>query len=210
MKAMILAAGRGTRMRELTASVPKPLLKINGISLLDRTINRLVEAGIKEIVINHAYLGQKIEEETGDGSRFGVQIKYSAEPEGLETGGGIFNAFPLLSDPFLVVNGDVYSDYQFSNLLSEKSNLSADAHLVLVDNPDFHPEGDFDFNGEKLTFSGIGIYRKQLFINCKQGKFPLAPLLYSAIDRNRITFEHYKGIWSDVGTPERLQKLSSY
>ena len=210
---MILAAGRGERMRPLTDKLPKPLLKVGGVSLIERLIHALVSAGLGDILVNHAHLGQHILETLGDGRRYGANIVYSHESEGgLETGGGIFRALDLLSDPFLVVNGDILTDYPFDRLSAVMSGL---AHIVLVDNPPHHPQGDFHLTGDhvttqgpnKLTFSGIGVYRKALFQNCRPGKFPLAPVLRVAMDAGEITGEHYAGRWWDIGTPERLAQL---
>ena len=210
---MILAAGRGERMRPLTDKLPKPLLKVGGVSLIERLIQALVSAGLGDILVNHAHLGQQILETLGDGRRYGANIVYSHESEGgLETGGGIFRALDLLSDPFLVVNGDILTDYPFDGLSAVIPGL---AHIVLVDNPPHHPQGDFHLTGDhvatqgpnKLTFSGIGVYRKALFRDCSPGKFPLAPVLRTAIAAGEVTGEHYGGRWWDIGTPERLAQL---
>jgi MurNAc alpha-1-phosphate uridylyltransferase len=215
MKAMILAAGRGERLRPITDSIPKPLVQVKGKSLIQYHVESLVSAGFTELVINHAWFGEKIEQALGDGSRFGAEIKYSAEGEALETGGGIFNALPLLgSDPFLVVNGDVFTDYPFAALTNQPSKL---AHLVLVRNPPQHPNGDFALQRDQVmregenryTFSGIGIYSPVFFKDCQAGKFSLAPLLFKAIDRGEMTGEAYMGIWEDVGTVERLRRLNA-
>ncbi len=213
-RAMILSAGRGERMRPLTDRTPKPLLPAGGQPLILYHVDALARAGIRELVINHAHLGEQIEEFLGDGSRWGVAIRYSPEPEGaLETGGGIFNALPLLgAGPFLVVNGDVWTDLDFSAMACPSDCL---AHLVLVDNPLHHPRGDFALSaghvvneGEpRFTFSGIGVYRPELFDGCQKGVFPLAPLLRAAIERGVISGERYAGRWMDVGTPERLREL---
>ena len=213
---MILAAGRGERMRPLTDHMPKPLLEVGGKSLLEWHAERLARAGIQRFVINHAHLGEQIERALGDGSRWGVTIDYSPEGQGqaLETGGGIFNAVPLLgSEPFIVVNGDIWTDMAFDELTLQHDML---AHLVLVDNPSHHPEGDFCLVNERvkidgqprLTFSGIGVYAPALFETCQPGAFPLAPLLRSAMQGERVSGEHYQGKWADIGTPERLQQLS--
>ena len=212
MKAMILAAGRGERMRPLTDNVPKPLLPVGGRPLIAHLIDSLARAGFSELVINHSYLGSEIERALGDGGAHGVSIRYSAEPEGaLETGGGVFRALPLLGEEFLVVNGDIWTDYPFERLVQPPSGL---AHLVLVDNPAHHPRGDFalsgsaiDLAGEQLTFAGIGSYRAGLFAGCTPGRFPLAPLLRRAIADHRVTGERYRGRWMDVGTPERFHAL---
>lgn len=213
MKAMILAAGRGERMRPLTDETPKPLLKAGGRRLIEYHLECLAQAGFREIVINHAHLGEQIEEVLGDGSCYGVRISYSAEGRALETGGGIFKALALLGDgPFLVINGDVWCDYPYARLRERQVEL---AHLVLVDNPPQHPHGDFvldrgevhDGDGERLTFSGIGIYHPRLFAGCEPGAFPLAPLLRRAMAEGAVSGEHYQGRWFDIGTPQRLQEL---
>ncbi|MCW8906333.1 MAG: nucleotidyltransferase family protein [Sedimenticola sp.] len=213
--AMILAAGRGERMRPLTDQTPKPLLKVAGKPLIVYHLESLVEAGIRRFVINHAHLGEQIVDYLGDGSRWRVEIRYSAEPEGaLETGGGIFNALPLLGpEPFWVVNGDIWTDYRFRLPVLPAGSL---AHLVLVNNPPHHPDGDFllrpggrvdDADGERLTYSGIGIYHPALFDGCSGGAFPLAPLLRDAMQRGEVSGEHHAGRWFDIGTPQRLAEL---
>ena len=214
MKAMILAAGRGERLRPLTDVTPKPLLRAGGKALIEYIIESLAAAGFRELVINRAHLGDKLEAYLGDGRRHGVQIAWSREPEGaLETGGGIHQALPLLdSDYFLVVNADIWTDYPFARLHRPLSGL---AHLVLVDNPAQHRQGDFVLNGDKvsaegsprLTFSGIGVYHRDLFRDCAPGRFPLAPLLRTAMHAGNIYGEHYEGVWSDIGTAERLTEL---
>lgn len=214
MTAMILAAGRGERMRPLTDRTPKPLLRAGDKTLIEHLIGQLHRGGHDDIVINHAHLGEQIEVQLGDGARYGVRIRYSAEREGgLETAGGIFKALPLLkSDPFIVVNGDIWTDFPFSELPRQLDGL---AYLVLVDNPTHHPQGDFALNGacavaegaSKLTFSGIGVYRHALFKDCVAGKFPLAPLLRKAMAQGLVAGRHYRGVWTDIGTPERLQQL---
>lgn len=211
---MILAAGRGERMRPLTDHTPKPLLQAGERRLIEYHLDALARAGFVDVVINHAHLGAQIEQALGDGSRYGVRIRYSPEGEkALETGGGIFRALPLLGDgPFLVVNGDVWTDYPFAQIPREPAGL---AHLVLVDNPPQHPQGDFALVGslmrndgpERLTFSGIGVYRPELFANCVPGAFPLAPLLRRAAEAGQVGGEHYRGRWMDIGTPERLAQL---
>ncbi|MBI3775758.1 MAG: nucleotidyltransferase family protein [Gammaproteobacteria bacterium] len=214
MKAMILAAGRGERMRPLTDHTPKPLLKVADKALIEYHIEGLVRAGFADIIINHAWLGEQFEQVLGDGTRYGAHLLYS--PEGataLETGGGIFKALPLLgTDPFVVVNGDVWTDYPFERL---PRTMTALAHLVLVPNPPQHPYGDFFFadgvlheaGTAKYTFSGIGMYRAELFIGSKPGAFPLAPLLRTAIAQGRASGELYTGGWFDIGTPERMEQL---
>ncbi len=214
MKAMILAAGRGERLRPFTDHTPKPLLPLAGKPLIVWHIEALVAAGIRDIVINHAWLGGQIEAALGDGGAFGARIVYSPEgDEALETGGGIHHALPLLGDaPFLVVNGDVCTDYDFSRLPARPGGL---AHLLLVANPAHHPAGDFFLAGgrvmgegapagaTRLTFSGIGLYSPRLFDGCESGRFPLAPLLRRAMAQGRVSGECYGGCWVDVGTPER-------
>jgi MurNAc alpha-1-phosphate uridylyltransferase len=214
MKAMILAAGRGERMRPLTDHIPKPLLKVGGKSLIVWHLERLAKAGFKEVVINHAHLGEQIEQALGDGSVWGLNVQYSPETSALETAGGIANALPLLGDaPFLVVNGDVFTEIDFGALQLVSPNL---AHLVMVDNPPQHPDGDFvvdsgkvtNQGNHKLTFSGIGIYHPALFVDVERGQAAkLAPLLRSAMIKGLVTGEHYQGVWHDIGTPERLSFL---
>jgi MurNAc alpha-1-phosphate uridylyltransferase len=213
--AMILAAGRGERMRPLTDTTPKPLLQVAGMPLIQYHVEALANAGVQHLVVNHAHLGEQIVAFLGSGERWGVSITYSPEPPGaLETGGGIFQALPLLGgDPFWVVNGDVWTDYTFS-----AHSLAAEtlAHLVMVDNPMQHPAGDFVLNssgrlsdneGDRRTYSGIGLYRPELFTGCSAGVFPLAPLLRKAMTQGLITGEYFAGRWLDVGTPQRLAAL---
>ncbi|HEB78761.1 MAG TPA: nucleotidyltransferase family protein [Methylothermaceae bacterium] len=211
MKAMILAAGRGDRMRPLTDSVPKPLLEVAGKPLIVHVIERLAQAGFSELVVNLGYRGRQISAELGDGSAWGVRIEYSQEPEAaLETGGGMFRALPRLTDPFLAVNADVATDFPFATL---PAAMEALAHLVVVPNPPHHPMGDFALLGGKIlpegepryTFGGIGVYRHALFSECTPGRFPLAPLLRRAAGRGQVTGELYRGTWMDIGTPERLE-----
>jgi len=218
MKVMLLAAGRGERMRPLTDAAPKPLLVVGGKRLIEYHLERLAAAGFREVVINTAWLGDMIEAVLGDGARLGLAITYSHErPEALETGGGIFNALPLLgSAPFLLVNGDVWSDVDFGALRREPPAGSL-AHLVLVPNPPQHPRGDFvldrglvmEGEGTRYTYSGIGIYRPELFAGCAPGKFPLLPLLRRAIAAQRLSGEVHTGRWYDIGTVERLQLLDA-
>lgn len=223
MKAMILAAGRGERMRPLTVHTPKPLLKVGGKPLIVWHIERLAAAGFRDIVINHAHLGAQIEQALGNGAQWNVSIQYSPETVALETAGGIANALPLLGDvPFCVVNGDVFTDYDFAQLsVKSQAILSghALAHLVLVDNPPQHPNGDFAIaNGllqqageAMLTFSGIGIYQPTLFADIVRGHAAkLAPLIRQAIAQDKATAEHYTGIWHDIGTPQRLTELDTW
>jgi MurNAc alpha-1-phosphate uridylyltransferase len=216
MKAMIMAAGRGERLRPLTDDIPKPLLNVGGKALIEHTLTHLRDAGFQDIVINHAHLGQKIVDFLGDGSRYGVTIQYSAEPEGaLETGGGIRQAIDLLDhEPFLVINGDIWTDFPLQTLPTRLSGL---AHLVLVDNPPHHSNGDFYLRdakvnldtGKKLTFSGIGVYSPALFNHLECGKYPLAPILRDAIVNNFVSGEYFEGKWIDVGTLERLNALEA-
>ncbi len=216
MKCMILAAGLGTRMRPLTDSTPKPLLKIGGIPLILWHIERLAHDGFKEIVINIAHLGYQIPEVLGDGSEWGVKITYSDEQnEGsLESAGGIVKALPLLGDePFLVVNGDIWSDYDFQD--DRKLPEAILAHLILVPNPEHNPEGDFALDGQRVvdakqyTFSGIGYYSPKLFECVPYGKSALAPLLRAAMKEGKVTGELYEGEWLDIGTPQRLELLNA-
>jgi MurNAc alpha-1-phosphate uridylyltransferase len=219
MRAMILAAGRGERMRPLTDHTPKPLLQAGGKPLIVWHIERLVRAGIIDLVINHAHLGTQIEQALEDGSRFGAHIRYSSEGTALETAGGIAFALHLLGDqPFAVVNGDVYCDYDFVQLPLLAAKLQQNqnsAHLVLVDNPVHHPNGDFGLDAlrvtetaPKLTFSGIGLYRREMFAHIPRGtKAPLAPLLREQIALGKVSGEHHRGVWIDVGTPQRLEEL---
>lgn len=211
-KAMILAAGRGTRLRPLTDEIPKPLIPVAGKPLIVYHIEALAAAGVKDIVINVSYQAKKIQAALGSGSMFSVNIHYSLEPEegGLETGGGIFNALPLLGEnPFIVVNGDIYTDYPFSQLFKPLHGL---IHLVLVNNPPHHLKGDFGIEEQTVvsesdmnfTFSGIGLYHPKLFVDCQPGIFRLAPLLKKAISQQMVSGEHYLGHWIDVGTLERL------
>lgn len=223
---MILAAGRGERMRPLTDHTPKPLLAVGGKPLIVWHVERLRAAGFAHIVINHAHLGQQIEHALGNGAGFGVSIEYSREVSALETAGGIATALPLIgADVFPVVNGDIYCEYDFARLAEPLARLAAghdQAHLVLVDNPPHHPNGDFVLDGgrvtnadapltphpARLTFSGIGVYHRALFARTPVGeKAPLAPLLRLAIDAGRVSGERFGGRWVDVGTPARLAAL---
>jgi MurNAc alpha-1-phosphate uridylyltransferase len=217
MKAMILAAGKGERMRPLTLTTPKPLVLAGGVPLIEYHLRALAACGFTEIVINHAWLGQQIEDYLGDGSRYGVSIQYSPEGEPLETGGGIFRALPLLGDnAFLVVNGDIWTDYDFSVLHQPITGL---AHLVLADNPAHHPTGDFSLVDGKvhdgqpdtpnLTYSGIAVLHPHLFEGCAAGAFKLAPLLRTAMAQGQVTGEHLNGHWVDVGTHERLAEVET-
>ncbi len=216
MKAMILAAGRGERMRPLTDTTPKPLLRVGGHCLIEYHLRALGNAGVREVVVNLGHLGEQIEALLGDGGRYGLAIRYSREGERvLDTGGGIRHALPWLGpEPFLVVNGDIFSDYPFERLPAQPAGL---AHLVLVANPPHHPRGDFALVGGKvhseggscLTFSGIGVYRPEFFADCVGGAFPLAPLLRRAMAAGQVSGERYAGVWCDVGTPQRLQELAA-
>ena len=213
---MILAAGRGERMRPLTDKTPKPLLPVAGKPLIVWHIERLAAAGVRDLVVNHAHLGQQIEDALGDGADWGVTIRYSAEGEGraLNTGGGILNALPLLGDgPFLVINGDVWCDVDLESLAMPAEAL---AFLVMVDNPAHHPAGDFHLAGgslsetgePRLTYSGIGVYSPGLFAGCNPGAFPLGPLLRQTMrSTDRVMGMHHRGQWSDAGTPQRLAEL---
>ena len=218
---MILAAGRGERMRPLTDLTPKVLLEVGGKPLVQWHVEKLRSAGCERIVINHAWLGEQIEQALGDGSRFGLRIDYSREAQALETAGGIVNALPLIgTDPFLVVNGDIFTEFDFAQLMPRLAALADGnllAHLVLVDNPPHHPSGDFALMNQtvspdgatRLTFSGIGIYRPDLFSAVGVGeRAQLAPLLRAAMGRAAVSGERYHGLWFDVGTPERLAELN--
>jgi len=220
MKVMILAAGRGERMRPLTDRAPKALLEAGGRPLIARLIERLARAGFTDLVVNVSHLGDRIESQLGDGATLGVRLVYSREDTPLETGGGIAYALPLLGEaPFAVVNSDVYSDFDFARLKLAAAALAGgalDAHLVLVDNPAHHPAGDFCLRDGKvtadgarrLTFSGIGIYAPVLFSSVARGaKRQLVALLELAMARGRVSGEHHRGTWLDVGTPQRLAEL---
>jgi N-acetyl-alpha-D-muramate 1-phosphate uridylyltransferase len=216
MKAMILAAGRGERMRPLTDTLPKPLLEVHGKPLIVWHLEKLAKSGFKDIVINIAHLGFKIPETLGDGSKYGVNITYSDEQnEGaLESAGGIVKALPLLGDePFLVVNGDVFCDYNFNADFDIGDKL---AHLILVPNPEHNPNGDFGLKDAlvlnndktKYTFSGIGYYSPKLFSELAYGKSALTPLLREKIKNEKINGELYKNMWHDIGTPQRLENIN--
>ena len=231
MKAMILAAGEGRRMRPLTEHLPKPLLPVGGVPLIERHIVNLAAAGITEIVVNMSYLADKVSTFLGSGDQWGVEVVTSYEEAPLETAGGIVQALPLLGDkPFLVVNGDVYTDYPLDRL-RDYPVASCGAHLVWVDNPPHHPEGDFMLSDGRViaevgasgdlqptalpdaaaavTFSGIGCYSPAFFAGCQPGKQPLKPLMVSAMQADLLSGEHYPGEWQDVGTPERLAILDN-
>jgi N-acetyl-alpha-D-muramate 1-phosphate uridylyltransferase len=213
-RAMVLAAGRGERMRPLTDHTPKPLLPVRGQPLIVWHLERLARIGVREVIINVAWLGERLRAALGDGSAWGLAIHYSDEgAEALETGGGIFRALPWLgSEPFLVVNGDVYTDFDFAALHIDRE---AWAQLLLVPNPAHRPGGDFaleqgrvlEQGSPRWTYAGIGLYRPQLFYDCQPGRFPLLPLLQRAIVAGRLHGQLYLGQWSDVGTPERLAAL---
>jgi MurNAc alpha-1-phosphate uridylyltransferase len=213
---MILAAGRGERLRPITDTIPKPLLPVRGQPLIERHVTNLARAGIERIVINLAWLGSQIREYLGDGARYGVAIVYSEEqPRALETAGGIFRALPHLDPgPFAVVNGDIYTNFPFETL---RLASDRDAHLVLVPNPPQHPRGDFGLEqglalcaaASQYTFSGIAIYRSAFFAGCADGVFPLKPLLLRSMAEKRCSAELYTGVWEDVGTAERLSALNA-
>jgi MurNAc alpha-1-phosphate uridylyltransferase len=213
---MVLAAGRGERLRPLTDDRPKPLLEVRGQPLIAWHLHALARAGVREAVINLSWHGAQLRAALGGGERYGLRICYSEEPDGaLEVGGGIFHALPLLgTEPFLVVNGDTYTDLDFARLSIPPRSL---AHLVLVPNPDHHPQGDFTLRsgavgtmGEpRLTYSGIGVFRPELFAGCSPGRFPLLPLLRAAIAAERLSGERFDGAWTDVGTAARLASLNA-
>jgi len=219
MKAMILAAGRGQRMRPLTDKTPKPLLTVNGTPLIEYHLQKLAQQGIREVVINHAWLGEQIENTLGDGSRWGLTIHYSPEPEGgLETAGGIINALPMLGEqPFWVINGDIWTDIDFARLPKKLENEQL-AHLIMVENPEHNTAGDFAVVAGRLapkskqkrayTYSGIGLYRPQWFVEKKVEKRALRPLFEAAIAEQKIAASVVSDChWTDVGTPQRLERL---
>ncbi|MEO0435762.1 MAG: N-acetylmuramate alpha-1-phosphate uridylyltransferase MurU [Pseudomonadota bacterium] len=220
MRAMILAAGKGERMRPLTLHRPKPLLEVADKPLLVYHLERLRDAGIRELVVNVSWLGEQIVEHIGSGERWGLAIQYSREEEPLETAGGIVRALPLLGDaPFIVINADVWTDFDCStwvSSLSEKSSwVTRDAHLLLVPNPEHHPQGDFSLvdrsvhrRGENpVTFAGIAAYHPRFFAECAGGVQALLPLFLNSIDKRTLAGELYCGVWQDVGTPARLDEL---
>ena len=214
---MLLAAGRGERLRPITDSLPKPLVEIAGKPLIVYHLEALARAEVRDVVINLSWLGEKIRGALGDGSRHGVRITYSEEgPVPLETGGGIHRALPLLGPgPFLVVNSDVWTDVDFSRVLTLEEDAAA--RLLLAPNPPQHPRGDFGLDGDyvvereagRFTYTGIGIYRPDLFAGCTPGKFPLLPLLQRAIAARRLRGEVYRGEWLDIGSPDRLTWLDA-
>lgn len=215
MRAMILAAGRGERMRPLTDLAPKPLLEAGGKPLIQYHVENLASAGVREIVINLAWKGAMIREVLGNGARFGVQIHYSDEGDtALETGGGIFKALPVLGvDPFIVVSGDIWMDYRLADCAEHLAAVDV-AHFVLVPNPDFHARGDFGLSegrvtegGPRHTYANAGVFRAEFFANCRPGRFPLAPLMYEWIRRGCVSGELFRGRWRNVGTPDQLARL---
>jgi MurNAc alpha-1-phosphate uridylyltransferase len=216
MKAMVLAAGRGERMRPLTDATPKPLLEVGGQPLIAYHLRALSRAGVRDIVINLSWLGSQIRERLGSGAGYGLSIEYSEEgPVPLETGGGIFRALPLLgAAPFLVVNADVWTDFDFRGF---QLDAAADARLLLARNPPHHPQGDFGLDGdhvverasERFTYCGIGLYSPELFAGCSAGRFALLPLLKRAIAARRLRGQVHQGEWLDIGSPERLAELDA-
>lgn len=215
MRAMVLAAGRGERLRPLTDTVPKSLVEVRGESLLERHLQSLQNAGIKNVVINLGWLGDKIVERVGSGARYGLEVVYSEEGDNvLETGGGIHRALPFLGDdPFLVVNADIFTDMPVPE---PRLGPGTSGHLVLVPKPAYREHGDFDLCDDRvrnaddaaLTFSGVAIYRPEFFAGCEPGRFPLAPLLREAAEAEQLSGSLYEGLWEDVGTQERLNKLN--
>ena len=215
-RALIFSAGLGERMRPLTDTTPKPLLDVRGKPLIVWHLEKLARAGVREVVINTSHLAAQFPAKLGDGAAWNLRIRYSFEgPEPLDSGGGMFRALPFLGhDPFLAVNGDIFTDFDFSTLPQNPLGL---AHLVMVDNPPHHPAGDFvlrderlfDESSPRLTFAGIGVYRPSLLDGQTDGKFSVVPILRAAMHRNEIAGEHYRGIWNDVGTPQRLAELNS-
>lgn len=216
MRAMILAAGRGERLRPLTDRIPKPLIEVAGKPLIEHHLERLADAGFREVVVNLSHLGNMIEASLGDGSRFDLDIEYSREPEGaLETGGGIVQVLDRLGPgPFAVINGDIFTDYPFARLRAVKCDR---AHLVLVPNPDHNPCGDFALEGARIrnrgarmgTFSGVAVYHPRMFDACEPGRFSVVPLLRAAANEHVVTGEWHRGTWSDAGTLDRLKAIRS-
>jgi MurNAc alpha-1-phosphate uridylyltransferase len=219
MKAMILAAGRGTRMAPLTDTCPKPLIPLCGKPLIIHHLEKLAAAGITDIVINHAWLGEQLEQTLGNGSSWGIKIQYSPENEALETGGGVYQALPLLGeDAFLLINGDVWTNWDYSEVMNTSLQEGELGHLWLIDNPAHNPQGDFCLgegkvldtaflNEAALTFSGISLLSPQLWAECTSGAYPLAPMLRSAMLQQQITGSKLNADWVDVGTPQRLSDL---
>jgi len=216
MKAMILAAGRGERMRPLSDNTPKPLLQVAGKSLIQWHLEALVRLGIEDVVINLAWHGAQIRAALGDGTRYGIRITYSEEGEhALETGGGIYRALPLLGERFLVISADVWTDYPLRNCL-QRPTAGDVAHFVVVPNPDYHPRGDFGLHAgrmtqhaELLTYANIGCFSAEFFAACQPGRFPLAPLMREWINAGRVSGELHTGGWCNVGTPAQLAMLDA-
>jgi MurNAc alpha-1-phosphate uridylyltransferase len=220
-RALLLAAGRGERMRPLTDDVPKPLLAVGGKALIAWQIERLAAAGIRELVVNHAHLGDRLEAALGNGSRFGVRIQYSREGEALETAGGIARALALLgAAPFIVASADIYTDYDYARLLPVAGGIAANpseqaAHFVLVDNPPWHAQGDMGLaggritrSGPRLTYGNIAVFHPALFGAIAPGTFlRLFPWAYAFVDAGRVSGEHFRGVWDNVGTPAQLEAL---
>lgn len=216
MRAMILAAGRGERLRPLTDSLPKPLIEVGGKPLIEHHLERLAAAGFQDVVINQGHLGDMLPQKLGNGERWRLRIHWSKEPpEALETGGGIFQALPLLANgPFLLINGDVFTDYPLARLRAIKCDQ---AHLVLVPNPAHNPNGDFSLQAARIhnqkienacyTFSGLAVYHPRLFTGCEPGRYSVVPLLRRAMEEHIVTGELYRGLWMDIGNLERLQAL---
>ena len=224
---MILAAGRGQRLSPLTDTIPKPLIEVAGRTLIEYQLSALKKAGVRDVVINTGWLGQKIIKALGNGARYGVRIEYSVEPQsGLETGGGIFQALPLLGkEPFLVVNADIYHQIPLEGLIETAKSLADNTlvHLLMVENPEYHPNGDFvlqdgyvlekqdrDVTTKTLTYSGIGIYRPELFVNCSAGSFSSVPHIRSAIKTKQVSGEHTTCAWFDAGTIERIKTIENF
>ncbi|MFM1885776.1 MAG: hypothetical protein RL026_933 [Pseudomonadota bacterium] len=219
MKVMLLAAGRGERLKPFTDVTPKPLLEVGGQPLIVWHLQRLAAAGFEEVVVNTAWLGEQLPAALGNGGAWGLRLRYSPEPwPALETGGGIHNALPLLGEaPFLLVNGDVFTDIDFAALRAAAAQDAAAppaqrplARLVLVPNPEHHPGGDFALDGQRLTYAGVAVIDPALFAGCAPGRFPLAPLLFAARDAGRLALQRHDGQWLDVGTPERLAELDAH
>jgi MurNAc alpha-1-phosphate uridylyltransferase len=220
-RALILAAGRGERMRPLTDATPKPLLRVNGKALIAWQLERLAAAGIRDVVVNHAHLGEQLERALGDGSRWGVRIAWSREDSALETAGGIAKALPLLgTDPFVVVSGDIYTEFDYSRLAIAAEAIAGDsrrrcAHFVLVDNPPFHPAGDMGLadgrvrrDGPRLTYANIAVFHPAPFEAIAPGThLKLFPWAYRLVDEGRVSGEHFRGEWDNLGTPAQLAEL---